>query len=486
MGCGSIGSATARVLKQHDKKLLLVDIDATKVEAMQDQDFDTVLADLNDTNLFTALDLSNIGSVLILSSDIGANKCATANARKAHPHASIIARASDSATKEELMAAGADSVFIPSRIVSNNVQRAMEHLESKKHGNAIISILKGIGDGTLGIVVHDNPDPDAMASAMALKEIAKSIDINAEVLYQGKIGHQENKAFVNLLNINMEQHKETSLSDYKKIALIDCAVPGENNLLPPDCTVSIIIDHHPIGEREVKAEFMDIQPNVGATATTMTKYLQELNLPISPELATALLYGIRTDTLEFKRNTTSADLTVAAFLYPLANHEMLNQISSPSMSTETLDILGGAIKNRQIKGSYLLTNVGVVRNRDALPQAADYLLNLEGIGTAICYGVSEDTIYISGRNKDIRVNLGETLHAAFGESDSGGSAGSAGGHAESAGAQIPLGVFSGASRETLMELAEEAVTKRFLEVVGIEVEDKEESEEKREKKEKSV
>lgn len=447
---------------------------------MQDQDFDTAVADLNDANLFTGLGISNIGSVLILSSDVGANKCATANARKAYPHASIIARASDTTTKDELIAAGADSVFIPSRIVSNNVHRAMEHLESKKHANAIKSILKDVGNGTLGIVVHDNPDPDAMASAMALKEIAKSININAEVLYQGKIGHQENKAFVNLLNINMEQHTKTPLSDYKKIALIDCAVPGENNLLPPDCTVSIIIDHHPIGERDVRAEFMDIQPNVGATSTTMTKYLQELNLPISPELATALLYGIRTDTLEFKRNTTSADLTAAAFLYPMANHEMLNQISSPSMSTETLDILGGAIKNRQIKGSYLLTNVGMIRNRDALPQAADYLLNLEGITTAICYGVSEDNIYISGRNKDIRVNLGETLRAAFGKS------GSAGGHAESAGAQIPLGVFSGASREALMELAEEAVTKRFLEVVGFEVEDKEESEEKREKKEKSV
>ncbi|MCK5661739.1 MAG: bifunctional oligoribonuclease/PAP phosphatase NrnA, partial [Methanosarcinales archaeon] len=277
-------------------------------------------------------------------------------------------------------------------------------------------------------------------------------------------------------NINMEHHKETPLSDYKKIALIDCAVPGENNLLPQDCTVSIIIDHHPLGERDVKAEYMDIQPNVGATSTTMTKYLQELNLPISAELATALLYGIRTDTLEFKRNTNSADLTAAAFLYPLANHEMLNQISSPSRSTETLEILGDAIKNRRIKGSYLLTNVGMIRNKDALPQAADYLLNLEGIDTVICYGVSENNIYISGRNKDIRVNLGETLRTAFGED------GSAGGHAESAGAQIPLGVFSGASKEALMKLAEESVTKRFLEVVGFEVEDQGDSDEKREKK----
>ena len=131
------------------------------------------------------------------------------------------------------------------------------------------------------------------------------------------------------------------------------------------------------------------------------------------------------------------------------------------MSIETLDILGEAIKNRQVIGSYLLTNVGSVRDRDALPQAADYLLNLEGISTSIVFGVSEDNIFISGRSNDIRVNLGEIMKRAFGED--------AGGHATAAAGQIPLGVFSASKdRQTLLRLVNEAVVKKFLGVVGVE------------------
>jgi nanoRNase/pAp phosphatase (c-di-AMP/oligoRNAs hydrolase) len=132
------------------------------------------------------------------------------------------------------------------------------------------------------------------------------------------------------------------------------------------------------------------------------------------------------------------------------------------MSIETLDVLGQAIKNRQVVGSYLLSNVGNIRDRDALPQAADYLLNLEGIFTTIVFGVSDEVIYVSGRSNDIRVNLGSILKKAFGE-------GSAGGHSTSAGAQIALGVFSGIKdRQTLLKLVDEAVVKKFLKAVGVE------------------
>ncbi|MBU2617989.1 MAG: potassium transporter TrkA, partial [Euryarchaeota archaeon] len=187
----------------------------------------------------------------------------------------------------------------------------------------------------------------------------------------------------------------------------------------------------------------------------------ELDIPISKELATALLYGIRTDTHEFKIETDPADLTAAAFLYPLADHDMLGKVEMPSMSTETLDILGEAIQSRRIKGSYLISNVGSIRDRDALPQAADYLLNLEGISTVIVFGLGDEHIYISGRSKDIRLNIGNAMNEAFGD------IGSAGGHSTAAAAQIPLGVFSGVKdKQTIMRLAEEAVMKRFLAAVG--------------------
>ena len=135
------------------------------------------------------------------------------------------------------------------------------------------------------------------------------------------------------------------------------------------------------------------------------------------------------------------------------------------MSTEMLNVVGDAIKNKKIKGSYLITNVGSVANRDAIPQAADYLLNLEGIATVIVMGLYEDMTFVSGRSKDIRVNIGDAFSHAFGD------IGSAGGHASMAAAQISLGIFSGLKdKETIMQLVEDAVTKRFLSIMQEETE----------------
>ena len=142
------------------------------------------------------------------------------------------------------------------------------------------------------------------------------------MLYHGRIGHQENKAFVNLLGIDLGKMEEYDLKDFDEIALIDCSIPGVNNMVPPNSYVGVVIDHHPTGDTEIKAEYIDIRPNFGATATIMTKYLQQLNINISKTLATALLYGIRTDTQDFKRKTDPADLSAASYLYPLSNHEI--------------------------------------------------------------------------------------------------------------------------------------------------------------------
>ena len=239
---------------------------------------------------------------------------------------------------------------------------------------------------------------------------------------------------------------------------------GYEQYAPPDTQVSIVIDHHQAEIEEIRAEYVDIRPNIGATATIMTKYLQDLDIPINTELARALLYGIKVDTDDFRRNADPADLIAAAYLYPLANHDIMSRIETPSRSIEEIEILGDAIKNREIKGSYLLSNVGPIHNRDALAQAADYLLSLEGITTTIVFGLGEEHIFISGRSRDARINIGKVMTDAFG-SDKGG------GHSMLAGAQIPLGVLGGTKdKQTLMKLAEEVVVKRLLSVIGIQKE----------------
>jgi len=438
------------------------------VETLKEQNLNAMLGDIGDADVLAELDLRNIESIFIVSSDIEANKKALAFIKKAAPDVQVVARASNYQQKEEMEAAGADLVVLPSSLplkaIASAIVQYIEKITSVKLAQELKKLIHAVGEGKLAIVVHDNPDPDAISSAMGLKEIASSVGVKAEILYRGKIGHHENKAFVNLLDIELDQSKDFKASDYKKIALIECSSPGVNNLLPQSTQVSIVIDHHQANVDEVKAEYVDIRPNIGATATIMTKYLQELEIPVKTELATALLYGIKVDTDDFRRNTDPADLTAAAYLSPLANHDILSRIETPSRAIEEIDVLGEAIKNRQIKGSYLISNVGTIRNRDALAQAADYLLTLEGITTTLVFGLGEDRIYISGRSRDDRVNIGKVMQDAFGEDK-------AGGHATLAGAQIPLGVFSGTKdKQTLLKLAEEAVVKRFLSVVGMQKE----------------
>ncbi|MBN2488149.1 MAG: NAD-binding protein [Methanosarcinaceae archaeon] len=462
LGSGSVGFAVAKELKEIGKDLVIVDKDTQKVETLREEAYEAFVGDISDPKILDQINTKNLTAILILSSDVEANKTALRNIKKTISHdIYTVVRASDAINKQEMESMGADLSIMPSRVVATSLARSLERAESVRRGTRLSQWLKDTVGRKLAIVVHDNPDPDAIASAVALKEIAAHMDVEATIFYHGEIGHQENKAFVNLLGIDLQRMEKNSISEFDHIALVDCSVPGSNNMLPLNSHVGIVIDHHPTGEIEIDADYIDVRPNVGATCTILTKYLQELNINIGNNLATALLYGIRTDTQDFKRNTDPADLSAASFLYPLADHEILEQLERPSMSIETLDILGEAIKNRQVIGSYLLTNVGSVRDRDALPQAADYLLNLEGISTSIVFGVSEDNIFISGRSNDIRVNLGEVMKRAFGED--------AGGHATAAAGQIPLGVFSASKdRQTLLRLVNEAVVKKFLGVVGVE------------------
>ncbi|VVB95638.1 manganese-dependent inorganic pyrophosphatase [uncultured archaeon] len=465
LGSGGIGLALANELGTRNKNIILIDKDSAKIETLKEQNLNAIHGDIGDQEVIGKLDFKHIKSVFIVSSDIEANKKALEFIKKNAPSVQIVARAHDYQQKEELEALGADLVVLPSKLpykaIALAIVQYIERITTVKLAQDLKKLVSSVGDGKFAIVIHNNPDPDAISSALGLKEIAGSVGVKADILYLGKIGHHENKAFVNLLDIELDPSKDFKASDYKKIALVECSVAGVNNMLPPNTEVNIVIDHHQADIDEVKAEYVDIRPNIGAAATIMTKYLQDLEIPMKTELATALLYGIKVDTDDFKRNTDPADLIAAAYLHPLANHEILSRIETPPRSIEEIDVLGEAIKNREIKGSYLISNVGTIRDRDTLAQAADYLLTLEGITTTIVFGLGEDQINISGRSRDIRVNIGKVMRDAFGEDK-------AGGHATLAGAQIPLGVFGGTKdKQTLLKLAEEVVVKRLLSVIGI-------------------
>jgi nanoRNase/pAp phosphatase (c-di-AMP/oligoRNAs hydrolase) len=464
LGCGSVGHAVADELVAEGKDVLILDADEGRVEALRDQDLDARQADIFEESVAEAVADRDV--ILILSSDVEANAAAVENIRERAGEQYIVARASDPVSADELTELGADVVINPSAVIAESAMRALETGELEYKARQLADLIDRTSEG-MAILIHRSPDPDSIASAAALQSIAEERDVAASIVYEGEIGHQENRAFVNLLGIELVSSDEVDLAGFDTVALVDHAKGGEEAAV--DADVDVIIDHYE-HEHEHDAEFTDIRTNVSATSTILTKYIQELDLQPEQNIATALLYGIRAETLDFKRDTTPADLTAAAYLYPFADHDTLEQVESPSMSPETLDVLAEAIRNREVQGSHLVSNAGFIRDRDALAQAAQHLLNLEGITTTTVFAIADDTIYLAARSKDIRMDIGRILADAFGD------IGETAGHSTDASVEIPLGIFTGIevskdNRETLLELTREAVTKKLFEAMGVESSD---------------
>lgn len=459
LGCGSVGHAVAEELASEGKDVLILDKDEDRVESLRDQDLNAQAANIREK---AAAELvSDRDVILILASDVEANKAAVAQIRETNNEQFVVARASDPVSGDELTELGADVVINPSEVIADSALRAVESGELEYKAAKLADTIS-TGE-SLGIITFDNPDPDSIASAVALQAIAEHFDVDAAIHYFGDIGHQENRAFANLLGIELVKIESVDdLDDYDLLGLIDHSTNADDF----SAEIDIFIDHYE-PDVEWEATFTDIRPNISSTSTILTKYIQEYDIKPSEEVATALLYGIRAETLDFKRETTPADLTAAAYLYPFANHDTLEQVESPSMSPETLDVLAEAIQNRKVQGSHLISNAGFIRDRDALTQAAQHLLDLEGITTTAVFGIADETIYIAARSKDIRLNIQNTLEDAFGES------GEVVGHSTQASAEIKLGIFTGIdasedNRETLLHLADEAVKRKLFDAIGIE------------------
>jgi len=463
-GCGTNGYNIILELEKEHERVLVVDRDETRIRHLRDQKYDAYQRDIASPDMLTGLPVFEIA--FIMTGDGDANLAAVLTIRKRYPGSLVVARSVDPVNGQKLTAAGAEFVLYPQEVVARAAIFQIRKQHSSRIAQRLFSLLAG-WEGTLGIITHKNPDPDAISSALALAEIAKSANgktLATRIFYEGNIGHQENRTFVNLLDIKMEHLTAEALAKCNYLALVDCSGPGANNDIAPQTKINIIIDHHKEGKHiATQSTFVDIRPGVGATASILTQYLQELDVPVDKRVATALLYGIRTDTREFKRNVTPQDLNYAGFLLPLTDADLLDKIMSPSMSQETLDIIGKAIHERRVQSGYLFANVGYVMNRDALPQAADLLITLEGVNTALVYGITDNAIIISARNRDLRLHIGNALSEAFGDM------GDAGGHPNMAAATLPLHYFMKVEdKARLLEIVIDPVLKKFRSLVGLE------------------
>jgi len=308
------------------------------------------------------------------------------------------------------------------RVIQPAIERAVQRARAERiraHFESAERIL---------ILMQDDPDPDAIASALALKTLLGRTRMSAPLCTFGTITRPENVAMCRILDIEVEEISAQALHQFDRVAMVDVQPSFLEERFDE---VDLVIDHHPV-ERPIRARIRDVRPSYGATSTILVEYLRAADVKISQRLATALLYGIKADTLGLERGGSRADLRAFSFLYVLANHNALRRIERPELSDTALDVLAHGLARRQIVRGVFFSHLGHVGTVDQIPQFADFGLQAEGVEWSVVSGVVDDMVHISVRNVGYVRSAGEVTRAAFGD------LGSAGGHRTMAKAVLPL------------------------------------------------
>jgi nanoRNase/pAp phosphatase (c-di-AMP/oligoRNAs hydrolase) len=283
------------------------------------------------------------------------------------------------------------------------------------------------------ILPHNDPDPDAIASAVALRHLlAETLSVDGYIAYKGIIGRAENKALVRYLDYPMRRLADADLSLSRPIALVDTQPGAGNNALPAESSAAIVLDHHPLREATATAGFADVRPDVGSTSTILTEYLRAVEVEPPLPLATALFYGIKTDTLGLVRGTSPADVAAYFYLQPLVDLEALVEIERAQVPIEYFQRLDAALHSARVYGDVVISFVGAMRRPDLAAEMADLLLRLKGIQWAICIGEYKGELVLSIRTRSQRPSAVRVVRAIIDER------GAAGGHGSMAGGNVPL------------------------------------------------
>jgi nanoRNase/pAp phosphatase (c-di-AMP/oligoRNAs hydrolase) len=302
------------------------------------------------------------------------------------------------------------------------------------------------------IMMQDDPDPDAIASALALKTLLGRTKSGATIATFGMITRPENRAMARLLEIDVEQVKPRALEEYDMLALVDTQPAFFEEALGE---VDLVIDHHP-EEAPVRARLRDVRPSYGATSTILTGYLRAADVKIRERLATALLYGIKSDTLHLERGATRADMEAFAFLHGLANRNMLRRIERPDLPDAALDVLTRGLAGRRLAEGVMLVHLGPVGYPELVAQFADFLLQVEGAEWSVVSGLVNGELHVSVRNVGWVRAAGEVVRDAFGD------LGGAGGHRSMAKAVVRLRDWRAAGLPSGEREMGETIAERFL------------------------
>ncbi len=309
------------------------------------------------------------------------------------------------------------------------------------------------------IVMQDNPDPDAIATALVLRELAHlTRRTKCSLAHGGTVGRSENRALVKYLDVNLRQIDEVDLDKFDRIALVDSQPETGNNSLPNEVPPHIVLDHHPLRKATRSVEFYDVRNEYGATATLALEYLLAAGGMPDVPLATAIIYAIRSDTQDLGMEACKKDVEAIELLFPIANKRMLSVIQRGQVQRSYYQMLFDGLQNARIYGKKcVITSLGDIGNPDMIGEVADLMLRDDEASWSLCCGIYQDTILLSLRTQDQDARADKVIRKIVARRGSGG------GHATIAGGQMPL------KKDTKTERAklEKVIRNKLLTELGL-------------------
>ena len=321
---------------------------------------------------------------------------------------------------------------------------------------AFSDLIEKLGDcKNILIMTHDHPDPDGIASAAALQYLLRNLlNVRVKLAYSGIIGRAENRAMINNLKIKLTPLEKFDMTRERCFILVDTQPGTGNNSIPDNVIPVVVIDHHRTRKRTRKSPFYDVRDKYGASSTIVAEYLFESGLPVRSNIATALIYGITSETQDLGRKAIQADIDAYFRLFPRANKKLLSQIERQRVSREYFKMLGRAIENAYVYRNAICSCMGEVPFPDIVPQMADLLIHLERMTWAIALGFFGDRLILSIRTTNTKAHAGKLAEKLVRGVD-----GTAGGHDMLAGGQVRLALDE-------RERVQGAILKKFIKLIG--------------------
>ena len=324
---------------------------------------------------------------------------------------------------------------------------------------AIAGIIEWIrGKGKVLIVTHDNPDPDSIAAAVALRHLLlMKTGQDAVIAYGGVVGRGENRSMVKLLDIKLVPICQLKLDQFAVVCMVDTQPNTGNNSYPAGRPVHLVIDHHGIKSDLSQVCWVDVREHYGASATILYEYLCVQEVSINTRLATSLFYAIKSETQDLGREWSQADREAYLKLLPLSNNRILYDIIHPQVPREYFSAFRTAIKNSRIYGEVLVFNLYQIDNPDMVAELADFLLRQEGVHYVLGMGWYDGMQILSMRSNVPEAKLGLAIQQMVE------GIGTAGGHGMIAGGQIRSIAADQSSQQELERL----LTRRLFKALGL-------------------